>query len=65
MNNGFARHIIEKIIQHIAVMIVEYHETNDEKGEEECIEAMDALHLALEEMEQNEKFREAIDEFCL
>lgn len=63
MNNGLARHIIEKIIHHIAAMSVEYNETNDEKGEEECLEAIDALHLALDEMEQNEKFREAINEF--
>lgn len=63
MNNDLARDIIEKIIHHFAAMSVEYNETNDEKGEKECLEAVDALHLALDEMEQNDKFRKAINEF--
>lgn len=64
MSNGFARHIIEREVLHNYIVLYTESEKNNNKEDAEkygCI--IDALYLALDEMEQNEKFREAINEF--
>ena len=63
MDSFLARPLIEDIIHKYIVL---YKKSIDEKNktkEKYYGNVIDALQLALSEMEQNDKFREAINEF--
>lgn len=64
MNNDLARDIIEKEVLHTYIILYTESEKNNNKEDAERYGGIiDALYLALDEMEQNDKFREAINEF--
>lgn len=64
MNNDLARDIIEREVLHTYIVLYTESENNNNKEDAERYGGIiDALYLALDEMEQNDKFREAINEF--
>lgn len=66
MNNDLAIEIIlDEVLHKFAVLYADSIKNEDKEKIDYYGEILDALNLAVEEMEQNEKFREAINGFAL